>query len=46
MSLDGNFKLFCFIEDIMEILGVQLGPEEGVTVHYSKSVTVLRVSGG
>jgi hypothetical protein len=44
VALDGNSKLLRLVEDIVEILGVQLGPEEGVPVHYSKLANVLRVS--
>ena len=45
MALDGNFELLCLVENIMKILGVQLGSEEGVSVHCSKLAKVLRVSG-
>ena len=42
VTLDGNPKLFSFVEDIVEILRVQLGPKEGVPVHCSESGKVLR----
>lgn len=43
MALDGNFKLFSLVEDIVEISSVQLGPKEGVPVHCSGLGKVLRV---
>ena len=36
MSLDGNFELFRLVEDIVEVLGIQLGPEKRVPMHCSK----------
>jgi len=41
VTLDGNLKLVRFVEDIVKVLGIQLGPEEGVPVHYSESVKIL-----
>ena len=45
MSFDGYSELFRLVEDIVEILVVQLGPEEGVPVHCSRSDKVPRLSG-
>ena len=44
MAFDSNFKLLRLVEDVVKILGIQLGSEEGVSVHFSKSAKVLRVS--
>jgi hypothetical protein len=43
VAFDSNFKLLRLVEDIVKILGVQLGSEEGVSVHCSKLANVLRV---
>lgn len=43
MSLDGDSKFLRLVEDIVEILVVQLGPEERVPVHFSRSVEVPRL---
>jgi hypothetical protein len=42
MSFDRNFKLLRLVEDIVEILGIQLGPKKGISVHYSKLVNALK----
>lgn len=41
MSLDGYFKLLRLVEYIVEILGIQLGPEERVPVHCFGSTNVM-----
>ena len=40
MALDGNFKLLRLVEDIVKILGIQLGPKEGVPVHCPTSAKI------
>lgn len=42
MTLNGNFKLLRLVEDIVEILGIQLGSEERVSVHCPKLAKVPR----
>ena len=44
MAFDCDSKLLRLVEDVVEILGVQLSPEEGVPVHCSKLAMVLRPS--
>lgn len=43
VALDGNFKLVRLVENIVKILGIQLGSEEGVSVHCSKLAKVPRM---
>lgn len=40
MTLDGNFKINRLVEDIVKILGVQLGSKEGVPVHCPVSAKI------
>ena len=44
VSLDGDSKLLRLVEDVVEILVIQLGPEEGVPVHCYRSAKIPRRS--
>ena len=37
VTLDGDSEFLRLVEYIVEILGIQLGSEEGIPMHYSKS---------
>lgn len=37
VGLDGNLKFLSLVEEIVKILGIQLGSKEGVPVHCPES---------
>ena len=40
MALDRNLKNFAQIEEVMEVLGVELGTKERISMHFMRYVSV------